>query len=92
MIVKVILIIAFTILTLLILVIWYIMKFTLDNKGYDVNFFWWHFPDVPNMIKLIIKTKEKKEKRGYVLILLSLLMAIIITAGLFALSIVFEWL
>ena len=92
MILNTIIIIALTLLTILILVIWYKMKFTLDDKGFDVSFFWWHFPDVPNMIKLIIRTKDKAKKKGYLLILLSLILAIIFTAGLFALSIIKEWL
>ena len=67
------------------------MKLILKDKDYDVHFFFSHLSDIPNMISLIRKTKDKTDKRDYILLLSGLFINILIFVGLIVLSIKMEW-
>jgi hypothetical protein len=69
---KVILIILITALVLFITMIWYKIKFILDENDYHVDYFFQHFTDIPNFIKLIRKEKERSSRKSYIYLLVIL--------------------
>ena len=60
-------------------VLWYRIKFLLRSKGYEVHWFYGHFSDIPNMVRLIGATADEELRVGYI----SLLVGLLASMGLF---------
>lgn len=84
-------IIIFTLLAISANVIWYKMKFILRDNDYDVSMFFSHFSDIPNMINLIKKTTDSKDRKSYLGLLLGLIANLILFAGLMILTFQLQW-
>jgi hypothetical protein len=88
---EILMIIIFTLLAISANVIWYKMKFILRDNDYDVSMFFSHFSDIPNMINLIKKTTDSKDRKSYLGLLLGLIANLILFAGLMILTFQLQW-
>jgi hypothetical protein len=59
-------------------VIIYKVKLILKDNGYYADYLLSHITDIPNFIKLIIKEKDKRNKQGYLKILLFFFISLVI--------------
>lgn len=80
---KIILIITTSTLVLLVIIIWYKIKFILDDNKYHVNYFFQHFTDIPNFVSLIKKEKDSIQRNSYIKLLTSLTVILILTISCF---------
>ena len=65
-------------LVLLVNILWYFTKQTLKENGYQTNWFWNHFKDIPNIFGLAIGTQDKGLKTKYFTMGISLVTGIVI--------------
>lgn len=63
--------------------LWYLVKYTLKQNGYYINWFFNHGHDIPNMIKLAKETEEPSKRKKYFLLAYGLPASLIITFGSF---------
>ncbi|MEN8251767.1 MAG: hypothetical protein ABFS32_22800 [Bacteroidota bacterium] len=62
--------------------LWYNIKGTLKEKGYEVSYFWRHGADIVNLVKLIKCTEDSDKRRSYQLMLWFLILGIVLFVGL----------
>ena len=67
-------------------VMWYVIKSTLFDHGYKVNFLFGHFRDLSNMTNLIRKTDDPDKRRKYKWMLGSLVIGLVLAVSFFVIQ------
>jgi hypothetical protein len=57
-------------------VLWWRAKFLLRSRGFHVSFFFWDFPDIPNMHRLISRETDPTRRRNALVLLVALYISI----------------